>query len=61
VTAKAWRFAGEMDEIAATFEQAGLPGGFHATAAEIYRRMAGFKDYTSTPELEEVLRALLDR
>lgn len=26
VTAKAWRFAGEMEEIAATFEHIGLPG-----------------------------------
>ena len=60
VTAKAWRFAGEMDEIAATFEQAGLPGGFHASAAEIYQRMAGFKDSKSTPDLEDVLTALLD-
>ena len=28
-TAKAWRFVGEMQEIAATFKGAGLPGGFH--------------------------------
>jgi len=60
VTAKAWRFAGEMEEIAATFEQAGLPGGFHAAAAEIYQRMAGFKDAPATPELDEVMTALLD-
>jgi 3-hydroxyisobutyrate dehydrogenase-like beta-hydroxyacid dehydrogenase len=39
-TAKAWRFEGEMDEIAVTFEQAGLPGGFHQSAAEVFRRMA---------------------
>lgn len=60
VTAKAWRFAGEMDEISATFEAAGLPGGFHAAAAELYRRMAGFKDAPETPSLEEVLAALLE-
>ena len=60
VTAKAWRFAGEMEEITATFEQAGLPGGFHAAAAEIYQRMAGFKEAPATPELDEVLTALLD-
>jgi len=35
---KGWRFAGEMDEIASTFAAAGLPGGFHEAAAEIYRR-----------------------
>ncbi|MGD9148497.1 MAG: DUF1932 domain-containing protein [Anaerolineae bacterium] len=60
VTAKAWRFAGEMDEISATFEAAGLPGGFHAAAGELYRRMAGFKDAPETPLLEEVLAALLE-
>ena len=42
-TAKAWRFAGEMEEIAATFEEAGLPGGFHHAAAEIFQKMAGLK------------------
>ncbi|HSB39496.1 MAG TPA: hypothetical protein VLD13_10450 [Gaiellaceae bacterium] len=26
------------EEIAATFEGAGLPGGFHRAAAEVYRR-----------------------
>jgi 3-hydroxyisobutyrate dehydrogenase-like beta-hydroxyacid dehydrogenase len=60
VTAKAWRFAGEMDEIAATFEAAGLPGGFHFAAGELYRRLAGFKDAAELPELETVLAALLD-
>ena len=58
VTAKAWRFAGEMDEIASTFEGAGLPGGFHAAAADLYRRIAWLKDASSTPPLEEVLAAL---
>ena len=59
VTAKAWRFAGEMTEIAATFREAGLPGEFHAAAEMIYRRMAGFKDAPSTPALEEVLEKLI--
>lgn len=54
---KAWRFVGEMGEIAATFRGAGLPEGFHAAAAEIYARMARLKDADS-PGLEEVLRAL---
>ena len=58
VTAKAWRFAGEMEEIAATFAGAGQPGDFHTGAAEIYRRLAGFKGDTETPELEAVLQAL---
>ena len=59
VTAKAWRFAGEMDEIAATFRSAGLPGEFHAAAATLYRRLAGFKDAAATPSLDEVLAALV--
>jgi len=59
VTAKAWRFTGEMDEISETFSEAGLPGDFHAGAAEVYRRLAGFKDAESTPELSGVLEALL--
>ena len=33
---KAWRFEGEMHEIAATFGAAGLPVGFHRAAAEVY-------------------------
>ncbi|MGH3503499.1 MAG: DUF1932 domain-containing protein [Nocardioidaceae bacterium] len=37
-TAKGWRWVGEMEEIADTFDQAGLPDGFHRAAAEIYRR-----------------------
>jgi 3-hydroxyisobutyrate dehydrogenase-like beta-hydroxyacid dehydrogenase len=60
VTAKAWRFTGEMEEVAATFEEAGLPGGFHHAAAEVYRRLADFKGRATTPSLLEVLSALLD-
>ena len=49
----------EMEEISATFDEAGLPGGFHAAAADLYRRIADFKDAPSTPSLEEVLAALV--
>ena len=59
VTAKAWRFSGEMAEIAATFEGVGLPGGFHLAAREVYERIAGFKGADPLPEVEEVLEALL--
>jgi Domain of unknown function (DUF1932)/NADP oxidoreductase coenzyme F420-dependent len=38
--AKGWRWIAEMEEIAATFEAAGQPGGFHAAAAQVYRRAA---------------------
>jgi 3-hydroxyisobutyrate dehydrogenase-like beta-hydroxyacid dehydrogenase len=60
VTAKAWRFEGEMEEIASTFGAAGLPEGFHQAAATIYHRMAGFKDAQSLPLLEDVLTVLKD-
>lgn len=33
----AGRWVGEMEEIAATFEAAGLPGGFHQAAADMFR------------------------
>ena len=59
VIAKAWRFAGEMDEIASTFESAGLPGGFHVAAGDVYRRLADFRGAEEFPELESVLAALL--
>ncbi|MEZ4712572.1 MAG: DUF1932 domain-containing protein [Caldilineaceae bacterium] len=55
---KAWRFEGEMREIAATFEAAGLPGGFHHGAAELYHALAGFKD-SEAPALAEVVAELL--
>lgn len=59
VTAKAWRFEGEMAEIAATFDAAGVPGGFHEAAGELYGRIAGFKDADEVPALDEVLQALV--
>jgi 3-hydroxyisobutyrate dehydrogenase-like beta-hydroxyacid dehydrogenase len=59
VTAKAWRFEGEMKEISETLQEAGLPGEFHQAAAEIYHRMIGFKNASEMPKLEDVLRSLL--
>ena len=38
--AKGWRWEFEMEEIAATFADAGLPDGFHRAAAEMFRRAA---------------------
>lgn len=58
-TAKAWRFEGELLEIASTFQNEGLPSGFHEAAAEIYHRMAGFKDSSEAPSLNHVLKSLL--
>jgi 3-hydroxyisobutyrate dehydrogenase-like beta-hydroxyacid dehydrogenase len=40
VAPKAWRFAPEMNEIAATFDAAGLPPEFHRAAGEIYSALA---------------------
>ena len=57
--AKAWRFAGEMDEIAATFEADGLPDGFHRAAADVYRRLAQFKDDPDAPGGAELASHLL--
>lgn len=57
---KAWRFVGEMHEIAAALDSAGLPDGFHESAAELYGRLADFKDSQSAT-LDEVLAALRDR
>ena len=41
---RAWRWQGEMLQIAQTIEAAGLPGGFHEASAQIYDRLAPFKD-----------------
>lgn len=55
--AKAWRFVGEMHEIAGTFEAAGLPDGFHRAAAEIYQRMASLEGREA--RLAEVMAKIL--
>ena len=57
---KAWRFAGEMHEIARSFEEAGLPGGFFHGASELYERLAEFKDRDGV-RLEEVVSRLLEK
>jgi len=58
---KAWRFVGEMEEIAATFEAAGLPGGFHEAAAAIYERLAGYKDAATPPAMADLVAPLTHR
>jgi 3-hydroxyisobutyrate dehydrogenase-like beta-hydroxyacid dehydrogenase len=55
VTAKAWRFEGEMKEIAATFQEVNLPTGFHNAAAEIYHRIAGLRKSPGTDTIGEIL------
>ena len=49
-----------MDEIAATFRDAGLPSGFHDAAADVFRRLAGFKD-AAAPSLDDVIETLVGR
>jgi len=59
VARKAWRWEGEMNEIAETLRGVGLPDGFHLAAAEIYARMAEFKDAEPpSAQLQDVLRAV---
>src|SRR5256886_5414757 len=41
---KAWRFRGEVAEIAATLGRVGLPGGFFHAAREVHERLAQDKD-----------------
>lgn len=55
---KAWRFEGEMAEIAVAMEDAGLPGGFHDAAREIYHRLSDLKG-VEEQSVEDVNRRLL--
>lgn len=56
---KAWRFTGEMDEIAATLKSSGLPEEFHLGAREVYSRLESFKDTDAEPSIEEILQTVL--
>jgi 3-hydroxyisobutyrate dehydrogenase-like beta-hydroxyacid dehydrogenase len=51
---KAWRWVGEMEEIAASLGAVGLPGGFHEAAAEVYERLSAGRE----TDLDAVLDAL---
>jgi hypothetical protein len=55
---KAWRWIAEMEEIAASFEAAGMPGGFHRAAADVYRRLEGFNEAAKPAPLAEVTAVL---
>lgn len=57
---KAWRWIAEMDENAATLDAAGLPEGFHQAAADVYRRLAIYKDAGVPPTLDDVGKTLLN-
>jgi 3-hydroxyisobutyrate dehydrogenase-like beta-hydroxyacid dehydrogenase len=58
VTSRAWRWIDEMQEISRTFEDAGVPGGFHAAAAEIFRRIECLRD-EQDPDTDTVVAAML--
>ena len=55
---KAWRFVSEMEELAAAFAAAGVPGQFHDAGAEVYRRLAGWKDSPTSPSVTEASKTL---
>jgi len=55
---KGWRWIAEMEEIAASFGDAGLPEGFALAGAELCRRLERFKGARGTT-LEEIVAALL--
>jgi 3-hydroxyisobutyrate dehydrogenase-like beta-hydroxyacid dehydrogenase len=57
---KAWRWIAEMEENATTLAAAGLPEGFHQAAADVYRRLAVYKDAGVPPSLDEVAKTLLE-
>ena len=60
-TAKGWRWIAEMEEIAATMAAAGLPGGFHQAAAEIYRRFSPADRAGEEAALDAQVRNTSDR
>lgn len=55
---KSWRFVGEMEEIAATLDDCGMPPDFHLGAAKIYARQEQFKDIGEDPPIEDILAAV---
>jgi 3-hydroxyisobutyrate dehydrogenase-like beta-hydroxyacid dehydrogenase len=55
---KAWRFVGEMSEIADAFAAQDLPDGFHRASADVYARLESFAETTTPPTIEELVRAV---
>lgn len=54
---KGWRFAAELREIEAAFDDAGVPGGFFGAAAGVSTRLRAFKDAAEI-DPDEVFDAL---
>ncbi len=57
-SSKAWRFSGEMREIANTFKTAGNSDGFHLAAADTFDKLSDHKDWQQAPSLNEILESL---
>ena len=57
-SSKAWRFVGEMHEIADTFKAVGAAPGFHQAAADVYQRLAAHKDWNQAPSVQDLLASL---
>lgn len=57
---KAWRFAGEMGEIAAAMADRGLPPGFHQAAEAIFARLEDLKEKTGGHALGPLLDRIVD-
>jgi 3-hydroxyisobutyrate dehydrogenase-like beta-hydroxyacid dehydrogenase len=59
---KAWRFAAEMDEIAAALTDVGIGSGFFDSAADLYRRLDEFKDQVDPPpSIDDLVIRILDQ
>lgn len=56
---KAWRFVGEMQELATAFAANGLPWGFLEAAAEVYRRMAPLRGAEGQVSVDAVVDLIL--
>ena len=57
---KAWRFSGEMQEIADTFEAVSAEPGFHQAASRVYQKLSRFKDAPDPLDLDDLLNALIN-
>jgi 3-hydroxyisobutyrate dehydrogenase-like beta-hydroxyacid dehydrogenase len=58
---KAWRFVGEMEQLAGALAEAGLPSGFHGGAAAVYASLADIRHRPVPQEVDDVLDHVLGR
>ena len=56
---KAWRFVGEMEELADALAAAGLPAGFHAGAAAVFAALQDLRDAPVPQDVGTVLDRLV--